>query len=241
MLHALILVSHHSLLDGRGAAQLVLEWLAEMGRVARGEPPQAGSHTPAPPLGAVVSPPSLTERATYRLRRLATRLRAGPVADGVFEQRGGPAERSTGVLTSSFPVGPLRARARREATTVQGAFQTAVAIAVREAFGLTGPLPISTPLNLRAHVEPRLPPDALGCYVASLETRDAGGDTMQFWERACEARRELSRLLARKDWRMAFDATRSRIEPLKRRLDALAADEQRQGRVHFLAPRTWAS
>lgn len=193
----LILACHHAI----GDAFALFGLTGEVLRRLAGEP--AGPPSGDEPLGALVPPGDrgLAGRIAFlreaqRLASEAKRVRA----DGLRRERDVPptARRSRIVQRILDPAatGRLTARARREATTVQGALAAAALRAVREDAGRDIGLGCQHAVNLGARL-PRRAPDAFGLHAVGVPTYHRVA-AQPFWHLARETHAGLGALLARR-------------------------------------------
>ena len=232
--HALVLVIHHSLADGMSVARLVFEWLGEAAALSRGDLVAQPPVPETPPLDAVLPGSDFWQRARHKAGRLAGLFAArfGTEFALPIDRPAAPEERRTSLLLGEIGPGQveaLRERCRLEDASITGALSTAVVDAVRAAYRIDGPFPISTLVSTRRFGNPPLADDALGCYAANVLTEHAarGG----FWERARKATGALRRGIARGDWSAGLQATRGHYHELEQRMLALARDPRWLGRL----------
>lgn len=110
-------------------------------------------------------------------------------------------------------VAVLLDRCRREGVTVHGALSAAVAAAVGRIVAPDGgKVCVGSPIDFRSELEPPVPADAAGAYVATVPTYIDVGSDVDFWTTAGRVNRELDR---RKRFRqhLALIATLKLVAP----------------------------
>ncbi|MGH7735080.1 MAG: phthiocerol/phthiodiolone dimycocerosyl transferase family protein, partial [Gemmatimonadales bacterium] len=202
----LALTFHHSLADGRSAAALLRQVLAEAlsGKAPVAEPGAAEAEPGFPPLHAGF--PALHRPDSPMLEGMGTphRKRQG-VADQLerlarLKSRFAPTiPHMESVTLAPQTSDRLLLACRREGTTMQGALGAAQLLATREILGSAAPgsLLLTHALDMRPYLDPTVPGECLGLYSAMLSASHQLGKDDRFWDLAREIGSGLRRQIAR--------------------------------------------
>ncbi|WBB53551.1 hypothetical protein [Verrucosispora sp. WMMD573] len=203
--HDLLLTMPHCVADGTTVLSLLRQWieLAEQAYSATQDADRAGSAVPDP-AGASGEPalPACEAMFPRRYRGVlgALRLRRLLVRDLYRVHRHRPARvvpshfvpftaRRTRLLARSLTPAQVEAlvvACRRERTTVHGALAAAMVLAVTAETGTPAPghVTIGSPVTFRDALEPAVPEQAVGAYVATVPTFVRYRPGLSLWQLA---------------------------------------------------------
>jgi NRPS condensation-like uncharacterized protein len=197
----LALTFHHSLADGRSAAALLRQLLAE---TISGEIPGPGREVAYPPLHAAFPAAHRPDSPMIEGMGAPRRNRHGPANDqerlARLKHRLAPTEpRIEPIAIAQDGTARLLAACRREGTTMQGALGAAQLLATRETLGAQAPgtLILAHALDMRPYLERTVPGECLGLYSSMLSANYELGEASGFWKLAREIGARLRRQIAR--------------------------------------------
>jgi hypothetical protein len=202
----LLLTFHHSIGDATAGTYLIRDVLRSVSQASRGEATALVPLVPRASIEAHSPAWSRSPKAVWQYLRFTARLLIDMLFHGkpraVVDRPEIPlAERRVHILPRRIEGDLLQrlvARCRAEGTTVHGALNAAMGLALAQDLRAEQavPLCLSSPVNLRKQMEPPVGED-VGLFVSMAPTFHRIGPRTSFWDLAREVRSELTGVLTR--------------------------------------------